>query len=79
MVVDYAGAGNCGIVIKLENGNRIQPMSYPEGFTFTQGQRVFVEYIELDNVVPSCDRGVPAEIVVIEELSCAPYVDLYFE
>ncbi len=78
MVVDYAGAGNCGIVIELENGNRIQPMYYPEGFTFTQGQRVFVEYIELDNVVPSCDRGVPAEVILIEELSCAPYVDLYF-
>jgi hypothetical protein len=78
MVVDYAGAGNCGIIIELENGNRIQPMYYPDGFTFTQGQRVFVEYVELDNVVPSCDRGVPAEIVVIEELSCAPYVDLYF-
>lgn len=78
MVVDYAGAGNCGIIIELENGNRIQPLYYPDGFTFTQGQRVFVEYVELDNVVPSCDRGVPAEIVLIEELSCAPYVDLYF-
>jgi len=78
MVVDYAGAGNCGIIIELENGSRIQPMYYPDGFTFTQGQRVFVEYIELDNVVPSCDRGVPAEVTLIEELSCAPYVDLYF-
>jgi len=78
MVVDYAGAGNCGIIIELENGNRIQPLYYPDGFTFTQGQRVFVEYVELDNVVPSCDRGVPVEIVLIEELSCASYVNLYF-
>lgn len=78
MVVDYAGAGNCGFVIELENGARIQPLYYPEGFTFAQGQRVHVEYIELGNVVPSCDRGTPAEIVFIEELSCAPYVDLYF-
>lgn len=78
MVVDYAGAGNCGFVIELENGARIQPLYYPEGFTFTQGQRVYVEYVELTNVVPSCDRGTPAEILFIEELSCAPYVDLYF-
>jgi hypothetical protein len=78
MVVDYAGAGNCGIVIELENGARIQPLYYPDGFTFTQGQRVHVEYVELTNVVPSCDRGTPAEIVSVEELNCAPYVDLYF-
>jgi len=63
MVVDYAGAGNCGIVIELENGARIQPLYYPK---------------ELINVVPSCDRGTPAEIVFVEELNCAPYVDLYF-
>jgi hypothetical protein len=78
MVVDYAGAGNCGFVIELENGARIQPLYYPEGFTFSQGQRIHVEYIELTNVLPSCDRGTPAEIVFIEELNCAPYVDLYF-
>ena len=78
MVVDYAGAGNCGIVIELENGARIQPLYYPKGFTFTQGQRVHVEYVELTNVVPSCDRGTPAEIVFVEELNCASYVDLYF-
>lgn len=78
IVVDYAGAGNCGFVIELENGARIQPLYYPEGFTFSQGQRIHVEYIELTNVLPSCDRGTPAEIVFIEELNCAPYVDLYF-
>jgi hypothetical protein len=78
MVVDYAGAGNCGFIIELENGTRIQPLYYPDGFTFSQGQRVHVEYVELSNVVPSCDRGTPAEILFIEELSCAPFVDLYF-
>lgn len=78
MVVDYAGAGNCGFIIELENGNRIQPLYYPEGFTFSQGQRVHVEYVELLNIVPSCDRGMPAEIVFVEELNCAPYIDLYF-
>ena len=78
MVVDFAGSGNCGFIIELDNGDRIQPLYYPKGFTFAQGQRVHVEYIELRNVVPSCDRGVPAEVVFIEELNCASYVDLYF-
>lgn len=78
-VVDYAGAGNCGFVIELDNGNRIQPLYYPKDFMFTHGQRVLVEYVELDNVINGCDRGVACEVKYAEELSCAPYVDLYFE
>lgn len=77
-VVDYAGAGSCGIVIELDNGNRIQPLYYPNGFVFTQGQRVLVEYKELPNVIPTCDRGVASDIIYAEELNCTPYVDLYF-
>ncbi len=79
IVVDYAGAGNCRFVIELDNGGRIQPMYYPEGFNFAQGQRVLVEYVELQDVISTCDRGAASEIKYIEELSCAPYVDLYFE
>jgi hypothetical protein len=74
MVVDYAGAGNCSFVIELENGAKIQPLYYPEGFTFSQGQRVHVQYTELTNVVPSCDRGIPSEIIFVEELNCAPFI-----
>ncbi|HPE74863.1 MAG TPA: NigD-like N-terminal domain-containing protein [Draconibacterium sp.] len=75
MVVDYASAGNCGYIIELENGTKIQPLYYPEGFTFSQGQRVHIQYAELTNVVPSCDRGIPAEIVFVEELDCASFID----
>ena len=78
MVIDYAGSGNCGFVIELDNGNRILPLYYPEGFTFAQGQRVHVEYVELSTTVSSCDRGIPADVVFIEELNCTSYVDLYF-
>jgi len=77
-VVDYAGAGNCGIVIELDNGNRIQPLYFPDGFIFSNGQRVLVEFTELPNVVSTCDRGAASDIKYVEELSCAPYVDLYF-
>jgi hypothetical protein len=79
VVVDYAGAGNCSYVIELDNGSRIQPMYYPEGFEFAQGQRVLVEYVELPDVISTCDRGAASEIKYIEELSCAPFVNLYFE
>ena len=78
MVVDYAGAGNCGIIIELDNGTRIQPTYYPENFVFSNGQRVLVEYVELTNVIPSCDRGAASDIKYVEELGCASYVDLYF-
>jgi len=78
VVVDYAGAGNCGIVIELDNGSRIQPIYYPHGFIFANGQRVYVEYVELPNVISGCDRGIACEIKHAEELSCASYVDLYF-
>ena len=79
VVIDYAGSGNCRFVIELDNGNRIQPVSYPVGFEFAQGQRVLVEYTELPDVISTCDRGASSEIKYIEELSCAPYIDLYFE
>ncbi|MDX8340801.1 NigD-like N-terminal domain-containing protein [Draconibacterium sp. IB214405] len=78
-VLDYAGAGDCGFVIVLDNGNKILPLYYPDGFTFAQGQRVLVTYSELNNVSIGCEQGVPCEISYVEELSCSPYVDLYFE
>ena len=77
IVVDYAGAGNCNFVIELDNGGRIQPLYYPSGFTFSNGQRVFVKYIELNNVIAGCGRGTATEIIHAEELSCAPFLDLY--
>lgn len=78
VVVDYAGAGNCGFVIELDNGNRIQPLYYPEGFYFSNGQRVLVEYVELPNTNSGCDRGISSDIKYVEELNCARFVDLYF-
>ena len=78
-VIDYAGAGDCGFIIELDNGNKVQPLYYPNNFVFSQGQRVLITYTELDNVYISCDQGVPCEVSYAEELSCSPYVDLYFE
>jgi hypothetical protein len=77
IVKDFAGAGNCGFVIELDNDKQIQPLYYPDEFSFAQGQRVLVEYTELPDVIPTCDCGVAADISYIEELSCTPYIDLY--
>lgn len=78
VVIDYTGTGNCRFVIELDNGNRILPLYYPNGFLFTHGQRVLVEYVELPNVISGCDRGTASDIKYAKELSCAPFVDLYF-
>ncbi len=75
-VVDYAGSGNCGFVIELEDGSSILPIHYPENFTFGHGQLVWVEFIKIPNVNPLCDRGMPCEISAVEELTCASYTNL---
>ncbi len=75
-VVDYSGSGNCGFIIELEDGNSILPIYYPEDFTFGHGQYVWVEYTEIPNIDPLCDRGMPCEISAVEELGCASYVEL---
>ncbi|NLO01722.1 MAG: hypothetical protein GX126_05295 [Bacteroidales bacterium] len=75
-VNDYAGEGNCRFVLELDNGSTIQPLYYPENFIFLQGQRIFVRYKELPDNIPVCDHGVPVDILYIEELGCAPYINL---
>jgi len=78
-VINYAGAGNCGYIIELDNGSKIQPLFFPAGFVFSEGQRVLVEYREMQNVISGCDRGIASELIYVEELSCTPYIDLYFD
>lgn len=77
-VVDYAGSGNCGFVIELDNGESILPVTYPGDFTFGHGQKVWVEYSEIPDVNMLCEKGTAAEIHQVEELGCTPWVDLYF-
>ena len=77
-VIDYAGSGNCSIVIQLDNGKNIIPAVYPNNFIFAQGQKVWVEYSEIQGVNMLCEKGAASNINRIEELGCSPYVDLYF-
>ena len=75
-VVDYAGSGNCGVIIELDDGTSILPIYFPEEFVFAHGQYVWVEYTEIPGIDPICDRGMPCEVTAVEELGCASYIDL---
>lgn len=80
VVINYAGAEHCGIVIELDNGQRIQPLRYPEGFVFSQGQRLLVNFTVLPNIVSACGKGLVSEILNVEELECgSPLVDILKE
>ena len=70
IVLDFAGTGHCSVIIELDNGTRIQPLYHPEGFDFTEGQRVAVEYFTLPDMVSSCGQGEVCNIVSITETGC---------
>ncbi len=70
VVVNYAGTDYCSIVIELDNGQKIQPLYYPENFEFIQGQRLLVNYSELPNIVSTCGKGTVCEIINVEVLDC---------
>jgi hypothetical protein len=77
-VLDYAGTEHCRFVIELDNGQTIQPLHYPEGFKFIEGQRVLVDYIELPNVISTCDKGNACDLISVEEIGCGmPLTDLH--
>lgn len=70
VVVNYAGADHCSVVIELDNGQKILPLYHPEDFVFYQGQRLLLNYLELPNIMSTCGRGIASEIIHVEELSC---------
>lgn len=70
VVVDYAGTDHCSFIIEMDNGEKIQPLHFPEDFDFVQGQRVLVDYVKLPNVIPTCDKGIACDILNVEELNC---------
>jgi len=77
VVTDLAGVDNCGVVINLDNGKQIQPLFFPDNFIFAEGQKVLVEFMEIPDLIPACNKGSAVEILYIEELGCAPLTELY--
>lgn len=77
IVINYSGTDYCNFVIELENGQKIQPHYYPEGFEFVQGQRLLVDYIKLPNIVSTCGKGTVCELINVEVLDCGfPVIEL---
>ncbi len=70
VVINYAGANHCSVVIELDNGQKILPLYFPEDFVFIQGQRLLVNYTELPNIMSTCGKGIACEITHVEEISC---------
>lgn len=77
-VVDYAGSGNCGFIIELDNGQNILPLTYPENFVFAEGQEVSVEYSLIFDRIMLCEKGTPCDLKSIDQITCAPYIGLNF-
>lgn len=77
VVVNYAGAEHCRVVIELDNGQKILPLYHPEDFVFFQGQRLLLNYRELPNIMSTCGKGIASEIIHVEEISCgAPLTEI---
>ena len=75
-ILDFSESLNCGFLIKLDNGQFIKPLYYPEEFIFAEGKRVFVEYTQLPNVLTDCNKGIGCEIKYIEELGCTEIIGI---
>ena len=78
-VVDYTGLDGCGFIIELDNGEKLEPAVYPEGFQFYDCQRVVVEYEVMSDAASICMVGDIVEITSIQNLGCPPYAIMAFD
>lgn len=62
-IVDYTGLDGCGLVIKLQTGEVLEPTNL-NGFNITpsDGMKVWVKYHELQDVMSICMVGPIVEI-----------------
>lgn len=67
-IEDYTGLDGCGLVIKLQNGEVLEPTNLNDfNFTPTDGMKVWVKYHELQNVMSICMVGPIVEIDCISK------------
>ena len=74
IVMNYAGADHCSIVIELDNGQNIIPLHYPEEFKFFHGQQLLLTYSEIPNAISTCGKGAGSTIFQVEEIACGPQI-----
>lgn len=67
-IEDYTGLDGCGLVIKLQNGDVLEPTNLNDfNMTPTDGMKVWVKYHELQSVMSICMVGPIVEIDCISK------------
>lgn len=64
-VRDMTGLDGCKMMIVLEDGNRLNPTSYPETFRLEDGQKIRFSYEKVD-AMNVCMSGQTVKITCIE-------------
>lgn len=68
-VEDFTGLDGCGLLIRLDNGELIEPAEMVPDFELKNGQRVRLSYTELTDAASICMAGKIARIDCIEEMN----------
>ncbi len=77
-VVDYTGLDGCGLMIELNNGDRLEPVKLPDGFVLKEGQYLKLNYSPLTHVGSICMAGTIAHITCVAEIESGPCYPVYF-
>ena len=67
MVKDYTGLDGCGVVIVLDNGKNLEPVSIPPGVNLIPDRRVEVKYKTLE-LASNCMVGFTVRITHLRYL-----------
>ena len=68
IVKDYTGLDGCGLVIVLDNGTNLEPVSLPANVTLIADRRVTIKYRTLTNRASNCMIGPIVEILSLRYL-----------
>jgi hypothetical protein len=77
-VVDNSGLDGCGFIIKLDNGEVLEPVSIPLYFQLYNNQRVKLSYKERTDMASTCMMGKIVDITCIEEIEIQPLPECNF-
>lgn len=65
-VKDYTGLDGCGLLIELENGDKLEPMEVADDFELKDGQKIAFDYEEVEDVASICMVGKIVRITCIK-------------
>ena len=68
IVTDMTGLDGCGMMIKLDNGTRLQPVVLPQGFVLQKDKKVKLRYTILKDRMSTCMSGPVVQITSISYL-----------